>query len=78
MESCFRYANIATHPGYRRRGLARAATAALCRDLLEEVDTIGLNVHAANEGAIRCYERLGFEVSAEYAEFTGRRRPGST
>jgi ribosomal protein S18 acetylase RimI-like enzyme len=66
--------NIATDPGHRRRGHARAATAALCRDLLGTVDHLGLNVHEANDGAIACYEGLGFEPVAAYAEFAGEQR----
>lgn len=61
--------NIATDPASRGRGLARRATAALCRQLLAHVDTIGLNVHEGNESAIRCYQRLGFETVTGYDEF---------
>jgi ribosomal protein S18 acetylase RimI-like enzyme len=60
--------NIATRPEARRQGLARRATAALCRSLRRHVDTIGLNVHAENAGAIRCYRGLGFAVVTPYAE----------
>ena len=37
----------------------------------EKTDTknIGLNVKADNTSAIRCYERLGFEVVGSYGEF---------
>ncbi len=60
--------NIATRPDARRRGLAARATAALCRRLLETVDTVGLNVHAENTAAIHCYRRLGFTEVAPYEE----------
>jgi GNAT superfamily N-acetyltransferase len=60
--------NVATDPRERRRGHARAVSAALCRDLLQRVDTIGLNVHAANAGALACYAALGFRVVADYDE----------
>jgi ribosomal protein S18 acetylase RimI-like enzyme len=60
--------NIATHPDYRGRGHARTLTGALCQRLCETTDHIGLNVKADNVAAIRCYERLGFEVVAEYEE----------
>jgi len=62
--------NVATHPQFRGRGLAQAACARLCRSLLGmAVDHIGLNVHEDNTTAIRCYERLGFEISARYEEW---------
>jgi RimJ/RimL family protein N-acetyltransferase len=60
--------NVATDPRERRRGHARAVTAALCRELLHRVDTVGLNVHAANAGALACYAGLGFRVVADYDE----------
>lgn len=65
--------NITTAPAARGRGLATAATAALCRSLLQTVDLIGLNVHADNVAAIACYRRLGFAVVAEYEEYMLRR-----
>lgn len=61
--------NITTHPLYQGRGLATRTTAHLCRRLLKTVDTIGLNVKADNAAALRCYEKLGFEIVAEYEEF---------
>ncbi len=66
--------NIATHPGYRGRGCAKAVTARICQSLLQTVDHIGLNVKADNQDAIACYERLGFKTVAEYGEFAVERR----
>jgi len=60
--------SIATHPLHRGRGLARAVTAALCRDLLHTVDHIGLNVRADNGAAIACYHSLGFDTTHHYVE----------
>ena len=60
--------NITTLPEARGRGLGGRVTGHLCRSLLETVNTVGLNVHAENEPAIRCYRRLGFEVVADYEE----------
>lgn len=60
--------NVTTHPEFRRRGLAAAATAALCRLLIRDCEVVGLNVHADNRPAIELYERLGFEVAASYEE----------
>lgn len=66
--------NITTHPGHRGQGLGAAVTANLCRRLLESVDQIGLNVHADNPVAIRCYQRIGFELTASYEELVATRR----
>ncbi|OGF12854.1 MAG: GNAT family N-acetyltransferase [Candidatus Edwardsbacteria bacterium GWF2_54_11] len=65
--------NIATWPELRGQGLGTKATAALCQNLLQTVDVIGLNVKADNAGAIRCYRRLGFETCGEYGEFMAYR-----
>jgi ribosomal protein S18 acetylase RimI-like enzyme len=62
--------NITTHPEHRGKGLGRLVTAKVCQSLLESVGTIGLNVRADNDHAIRCYRRLGFDVVAEYDEYT--------
>jgi predicted GNAT family acetyltransferase len=61
--------NITTHPDYRGRGYGRIVTAGVCKSLLSEIDHIGLNVKADNASAIRCYEKLGFEVIGSYGEF---------
>lgn len=66
--------NIATHPDHRGKGLATMVTARLCRQLRDEVTTIGLNVSRENELAIRCYRRLGFVEVAPYGEFMATRR----
>jgi ribosomal protein S18 acetylase RimI-like enzyme len=60
--------NIATHPDHRGRGLGRAITAAICSELRDRVDSIGLNVMASNSAAIRCYTSLGFTRCATYFE----------
>jgi ribosomal protein S18 acetylase RimI-like enzyme len=66
--------NVATRPDRRGRGLARAVTARLARALRERVATIGLNVHAGNAAARRCYESLGFRERLRYDEGVLRRR----
>lgn len=60
--------NVTTHPDYRGQGLAKAACAKLCVEMLKTVDSIGLNVLADNASAIAAYRRLGFEVVGEYEE----------
>ncbi len=61
--------NVTTDPAARGRGLARRATAHLCRSLYATVETIGLNVQADNQAAISCYRSLGFEEIGQYEEF---------
>jgi len=61
--------NVTTHPDHRRRSLAAAATATLCRHLLRTVDHVALNVSAENAAAVACYRKLGFETVLEYEEY---------
>jgi len=56
--------NIATHPSFRRRGLASLVVARICQDLDRRISLIGLCVKARNRGAILCYRRLGFRIVA--------------
>ncbi|MEW5988372.1 MAG: GNAT family N-acetyltransferase [Chloroflexota bacterium] len=54
-------ANVAVHPGFRRRGMARR----LMQETIQAVrahrgQVIALQVEEANEGAIRLYRSLGF------------------
>ncbi len=57
----FLIANVATHPDYRRRGIARALTqAAIQRAREKRADTIWLHVRQDNPGAIALYQELGF------------------
>lgn len=51
---------VETLPEYRRRGFARAATAAVVREALSAVGTAGLWVNSANGPAIALYRALGF------------------
>jgi ribosomal protein S18 acetylase RimI-like enzyme len=60
--------NIATHPDYRGKQIAYKLTSALCYNLQQCVDLIGLNVKADNENAIKCYRKIGFEVTGTYEE----------
>jgi ribosomal protein S18 acetylase RimI-like enzyme len=60
--------NITTHPNYRNQGLAEIVTACLCEQLAQRVDHIGLNVHTDNLSAIRCYQKLGFEILSQFEE----------
>ena len=60
---------ICTHPDFRGKGFGKAATAKLCKSLLQEIEYIGLNVKADNKTAISLYEKLGFEIVSSYFEF---------
>lgn len=63
--------NVTTHPDYRGRGLGTGACAKLCQVLHDEgIVHIGLNVRSDNAGAIRIYERLGFETVLEFGTYT--------
>jgi RimJ/RimL family protein N-acetyltransferase len=67
--------NVATRPEASGQGLATAATARLCRELLRAgIEHIGLNVKADNCGALACYQKLGFERVADYGEYTVKSR----
>jgi ribosomal protein S18 acetylase RimI-like enzyme len=60
--------NIATHPDYRGRQIACKLTSRLCIDLEKDTDYIGLNVKADNEFAVKCYLKIGFEITGSYDE----------
>jgi predicted GNAT family acetyltransferase len=61
--------NIFTHPEHRRRGYGTSATRAVSGELLRRgINDIVLNVSQANAGAIRIYERLGFERYCSFLE----------
>lgn len=62
--------NITTHPQFRGQGLAKVVCAKLCKELLQKVEQIGLNVKVDNTSAIACYTKLGFEAIATYEEYS--------
>jgi ribosomal protein S18 acetylase RimI-like enzyme len=59
----FAIANVAVHPEYRRRGIARSLMAAAL-DMIETHAgrTVMLQVRHDNDGAIRLYRSLGFRI----------------
>jgi len=59
---------VLTRPSHRGRGLSKAVVAALCRRLVPEYETIGLNVEANNTPALRVYDTLGFHRLFQYEE----------
>jgi GNAT superfamily N-acetyltransferase len=61
--------NVFTHPEYRGRGYATAATSAVVAEVQGRgIRDIVLNVDQKNETAIRIYERLGFERYCSFFE----------
>ncbi|MBN1978755.1 MAG: GNAT family N-acetyltransferase [Anaerolineae bacterium] len=61
--------NVFTHPDFRGRGYATAATGAVVTELWSRgMHAIVLNVNQKNETAIRIYERLGFERCCPFFE----------
>ena len=62
--------NIATHPDFRRRGLAAAVTDALIGYAKENgICSISLEVRESNLAAIALYERLGFVTVGKRPHF---------
>jgi ribosomal-protein-alanine N-acetyltransferase len=60
--------NVAVHPAYRRRGIARAMLAAVLEDAVRRsLSLVGLEVRPTNAEARTLYESFGFRV-------VGRRR----
>ena len=59
--------NVYTRRDRRGRGLARLTTSAVLGELAS-VETIGLNVRADNDAALRLYESLGFVRHCQFYE----------
>ena len=63
-------ANVATHPDYRRRGLADAVIEALMEEARRRgIDALYLEVRRSNTAARALYEKQGFEVIGERRGF---------
>jgi ribosomal protein S18 acetylase RimI-like enzyme len=76
-ESVGAIGNVYTRRSHRGRGHAATVVAAIVERLIErDTETIGLNVRAANAGAIRLYERLGFTVHSRFWEGRAIKRTG--
>ena len=59
--------NVYVRRDRRGRGLGRAVTTAV-RQRLAGIETVGLNVRADNDAAIRVYESLGFSRHCQFCE----------
>lgn len=66
--------NVFTHPDFRGRGFATAATAAVAAHVLASCDLVVLNVDPANRTARHVYERLGFSEVGRVVEAMATRR----
>ncbi|MDZ4711065.1 MAG: GNAT family N-acetyltransferase [bacterium] len=66
--------NITTDPVHRGRSICTNLTSALCADLFETVDNIGLNVHSENTAAIKSYGMVGFKITGEYEEYMFKKK----
>ncbi len=69
--------NVFTHPAYRGRGFATAATSAVTQALLEYCDTVVLTVDPNNSPAVAAYVRLGYEECCQLVEASAARRDPS-
>lgn len=63
-------------PGYRQQGVGRRVMARLMDMAHTEDRVVTLSSFKCNEGAVRFYQRLGFQVDADEADFLSFRYPG--
>ncbi|HEX6270626.1 MAG TPA: GNAT family N-acetyltransferase [Anaerolineales bacterium] len=69
-------ANVATHPDYRRRGIARALTERVVKQARDKkAAAIWLHVRDDNPGAIKLYQDLGFREIARRTTWGARPDP---
>lgn len=62
--------NVATHPDFRRRGLAAELLEFLKKEMTERgLDSLFLEVRRSNDAARRLYEKQGFAVIGERRGF---------
>jgi RimJ/RimL family protein N-acetyltransferase len=69
--------NVFTHPMYRGRGYATAATSAVTEALLEFCDNVVLTVDPENKPAVAAYARLGYREICQLVEASAVRRDPS-
>lgn len=69
--------NVFTHPGYRGRGFATAATSAVTEALFERCDNVVLTVDPSNRPAVAAYERLGYQEVCQLLEASAARKDPS-
>ncbi len=66
--------NVFTHPAYRGRGYAKAATSAVTEALLAMCDVVVLTVDPRNRPAVAAYRQLGYTEVCELVEASATRR----
>ncbi len=69
--------NVFTHPAYRGRGYATAATSAVTETLLNWCDYVVLTVDPRNTPAVAAYARLGYGEACQLVEASATRRDPS-
>jgi RimJ/RimL family protein N-acetyltransferase len=69
--------NVFTHPMYRGRGYATAATSAVTEALLGFCDNVVLTVDPENKPAVAAYARLGYQEICRLVEASAVRRDPS-
>jgi ribosomal protein S18 acetylase RimI-like enzyme len=69
--------NVFTHPGYRGRGLATAATSAVTEALFQYCDHVVLTVDPKNLPAVSAYQKLGYSEVCQLVEASAARRDPS-
>ena len=65
--------NVFTHPRFRGRGHATAATSAVTAALLEQVDEVVLSVDPENAPAVHAYRKLGYRHVGDIIEASATR-----
>ncbi len=66
--------NVFTHREYRGQGLAKVVTSAVTSALLQQVETVVLNVRADNPPALAAYRALGYREHTHFDERLVHRR----
>jgi RimJ/RimL family protein N-acetyltransferase len=66
--------NVFTHPAFRGRGFATAATSAVTAYLLNFCDAVVLTVDPKNAPAVHAYHRLGYREVCQLVEASAVRR----
>lgn len=69
--------NVFTHPAFRGRGYATAATSAVTETLLNYCDYVVLTVDPGNKPAVAAYARLGYAEVCQLVEASAMRRDPS-
>lgn len=66
--------NVFTHPAFRGRGYAKAATSAVTEELLQVCEVVVLTVDPRNRPAVAAYRQLGYADVCELVEASATRR----